>query len=98
MKDIDNLIKDYLNKGQDFGFSGVNEVHYEETIKEKNLTLEEYKIRCESIEKNLKEIEELIAPLLANLLKTANSPYIHWPNREKPVKELMKRFLEKTRI
>ena len=42
-------------------------------------------------------VEKLILPLLVNLYKTADEPYIHWPNRKQVVEEQIKKILTVTR-
>jgi hypothetical protein len=42
-------------------------------------------------------VEKLILPLLVNLYKTADEPYIHWPNRKPIVKEQIDKLLAITR-
>lgn len=42
-------------------------------------------------------LESIIIPLLNNLLKTADKPYIYWPNREETIQAQIKRVLEITR-
>ena len=53
------------------------------------------------LEGQLKEkmgsVEKLILPLLVNLYKTADEPYIHWPNRQPIVKEQIDKLLAITR-
>ena len=55
-----------------------------------NLTVEEYKER-------LAEVEKIIMPFLTNLLKTADQPYIHWPNRGPAIEKQMQKILKLTR-
>ena len=74
----------------DFGFTAVDEAEYEAVIAEKDETVEEYKAR-------LKEVEKLIMPFLTNLLKTANQPYIHWPNRGPIIEKQIQKILTLTR-
>lgn len=45
----------------------------------------------------LTEIEKLIMPLLVNLMKSADQPYIHWPNREAAVQSQIDKLLAITR-
>lgn len=45
----------------------------------------------------LKEVEKLVMPLLVNLMKSADQPYIHWPNREAAVQSQIDRLLAITR-
>jgi hypothetical protein len=75
---IQSIIDSYA-ASEDFGFSAVSEEEYNAVIIQKDETVEEYKAR-------LVQIEKLIMPFLTNLLKTADKPYINWPNR-KPILE-----------
>ena len=75
--DINKIIAEYGEN--DFGFSAVSEEEYNAVIAEMDETVEEYKAR-------LAQVEKLIMPFLTNLLKTADKPYINWPNR-KPIHE-----------
>ena len=75
--DINKIMAEYGDN--DFGFSAVSEEEYNAVINEKDETVENYKHR-------LAEVEKIIMPFLTNLLKTADKPYINWPNR-KPILE-----------
>ena len=86
----DKIINNYLSKGIDFGFTEIDTEEDQKEIHEKTLTIEELKGR-------LNEIEEIVMPLLANLLKTAKSPKINWPDREGPIKEMIDKILKLTR-
>ena len=39
------------------------------------------------------QLEEIIMPLLVNLLKTADKEYIHWPNRQAQVQGMIDKVL-----
>jgi hypothetical protein len=97
-KDIDSVIKSYLDKGHDFGFSSIDELPHEETLKEKTEQLKAADESVESLRARLKAAEDLIMPLLASLLKTSDQQYIKWPNREKPLKDLIDKFIGITRV
>jgi hypothetical protein len=86
--DINKIIKEYGD--YDFGFSAVDESEYESVIAEKDETVEEYKERLEQVEK-------IILPFLTNLYKTAEQPYIHWPNRGPVIEEQIQKILKLTR-
>lgn len=45
----------------------------------------------------LRQLEAIIIPLLNNLLKTADKPYIYWPNRKDIIETQIKKVLEITR-
>lgn len=85
-KTTEDIIKSYVNKEHDFGFTTIDEA--EEA--KKDLTIEDYKVRME-------KIEELIMPLLANLHSSAKNPTIYWPNRKEELEKKMKEFLSLTR-
>lgn len=86
--DINKIIAEYGNF--DFGFSTVSEEEYNAAINESEETVEEYKARLAAVEK-------LIMPFLANLLKTASQPYIHWPNRGPVLEAQIQKILSLTR-
>lgn len=86
--DINKIIAEYGD--QDFGFTAVDEAEYEAVIAEKDETVEEYKQR-------LDQVEKIIMPFLSNLLKTANQPYIHWPNRKVVLEQQIQKILTLTR-
>jgi hypothetical protein len=86
--DINKILAEYSD--DDFGFSAVDEVEYQAVIAEKDETVEEYKVR-------LQQVEKIIMPFLTNLYKTANQPYIHWPNRGPIIEKQMQKVLTLTR-
>jgi hypothetical protein len=86
--DINAIMAEYGE--EDFGFTAVDEAEYEAVIAEKDETVEEYKNR-------LQQVEKMIMPFLTNLLKTANQPYIHWPNRGPSIEKQIQKILTLTR-
>lgn len=86
--DLNKILAEYGDN--DFGFSAVNEAEYQAVIAEKEETAEEYKQR-------LAQVEKIIMPFLTNLYKTANQPYIHWPNRGPILETQMQKILALTR-
>jgi hypothetical protein len=86
--DINKILSEYDDN--DFGFSAVDEVEYQAVIAEKDETVEEYKER-------IKQLEKIIMPFLTNLYKTAEQPYIHWPNRGPIIEKQMQKILKLTR-
>lgn len=46
---------------------------------------------------NLKSLEQLIMPLLVNLMKNPEKEYIYWPNRTSKIQEQIDRVLALTR-
>ena len=85
---INDILKEYGE--DDFGFTAVDEAEYEAVIAEKDETVEEYKAR-------LQQVEKIIMPFLTNLYKSANQPYIHWPNRGPIIEKQMQKILSLTR-
>ena len=83
--DINKILSEYAD--DDFGFSAVDEVEYQAVIAEKDETVEEYKVR-------LQQVEKIIMPFLTNLYKTADQPYIHWPNRGPIIEKQMQKVLQ----
>jgi len=45
----------------------------------------------------LKELEQIIMPLLINLMKTPDKEYIYWPNRKEKIQEQIDKILAITR-
>lgn len=45
----------------------------------------------------IRTLEQIIVPLLNNLLKTSDKAYIHWPNRGPVIEEQLKKVLAITR-
>ena len=86
--DINKILSEYSDN--DFGFSAVDEVEYQAVIAEKDETVEEYKER-------IQQLEKIIMPFLTNLYKTADQPYIHWPNRGPIIEKQMQKILKLTR-
>ena len=58
--------------------------HYEDIDKHKDKLNKEY-------ERQMKEVEDLIIPLLNNLAKSSTNEYIYWPNR----REILEKHIEK---
>jgi len=86
--DINKIIAEYGDN--DFGFSVASKEEYNAVIAEKDETVEEYKTR-------LTQVEKLIMPFLTNLLKTADKPYINWPNRKPILEAQIQKILTLTR-
>ena len=49
------------------------------------------------VQANLKELEQLIMPLLVNLMKNPEKEYIYWPNRTAKIQEQIDKVLSLTR-
>ena len=86
--DINKIMAEYGD--DDFGFTTVDEAEYDAVIAEKDETVEEYKTR-------LAQVEKIIMPFLTNLLKTADKPYINWPNRKPILEAQIQKILTLTR-
>lgn len=92
--ELKDLISKY-KKAEDFGFVSETEETYAKQIETKSAQV------ADDINKNVQErfqkIEDLIMPLLVNLLETADKPRINWPNRKPVLEEKIKQLLELTR-
>jgi hypothetical protein len=60
------------------------------------LDAERVKLQQETTEK-LKALEELMVPLLVNLMKNPEKEYIYWPNRKDKIQEQIDKVLKLTR-
>ena len=49
------------------------------------------------VKTNLKELEQLIMPLLVNLMKNPEKEYIYWPNRTAKIQDQIDKVLALTR-
>jgi hypothetical protein len=49
------------------------------------------------VKENLKTLEQLIMPLLVNLMKNPEKEYIYWPNRTAKIQEQIDKVLSLTR-
>ena len=49
------------------------------------------------VKTNLKELEQLIVPLLVNLMKNPEKEYIYWPNRKEKIQDQIDKVLSLTR-
>lgn len=70
-----------------------------EQIGTPNLDTDEYKVLIEKdVREKLKKVEAMVMPLLANLLKDAETKeYIKWPNRRPIIESFIEKFLAVTR-
>ena len=65
---------------------------------EGKLGLDAEKEKLESeVKGKLVELEQLIMPLLVNLMKNPDKEYIYWPNRKDKIQEQIDRVLKLTR-
>jgi hypothetical protein len=60
------------------------------------LDAEKEKLETE-VKSKLVELEQLIMPLLVNLMKNPDKEYIYWPNRQDKIQEQIDRVLKLTR-
>lgn len=92
---LNDIINIYMKNGKDFGFSSSEDStpiikRYEESASNWQQRANEYASRLHAVEK-------LIAPLLVNLIKSADKPNIYWPDREEQVKKILDELLSHTR-
>jgi len=85
-----NVLKQYENIGDDFGFSAVSEEEYNSAINKTAETADDYKTR-------LQEVEKLMIPFLQKLYATADKEYIYWPNRKTAIEGQINKILKLTR-
>lgn len=52
---------------------------------------------AKSIDLRMERIEQLVLPLIENLIKTSDTPTIHWPNRRPMLEKLLSDLKEITR-
>lgn len=76
--------------GNDFGFTMVDENYIAkqyglQPTTESEQLQRDIKILKEQYQKDLKALENLMLPLLRNLLKNPEKEYILWKDREKPI-------------
>lgn len=87
--------------GNDFGFTMVDENYIAkqyglQPTTESEQLRRDIKILKEQYQKDLKALENLILPLLRNLLKNPEKEYILWKDREKPIQAQIAKILEIT--
>ena len=88
--DAQNILKQYQNAEDDFGFSAVSEEEYNSVINKSAETADDYKTRLE-------EVEKLIVPFLQKLYATSDKEYIYWPNRKPIIETQLNKILKLTR-
>ena len=81
-----NTLEEKLNQ-----VLAVAEKKYDDRLAEKESELEEIN------QKKFRDIEQFTLPLLYNLAKSSDEPYIHWPNRKEIVESQIKKIMEITR-
>ena len=99
--------EEYMNF--DFGFTGVSEADYKNQITnveqkaktEAEYTVKQIEAQKDKVEADLNEkiqdLEQIIMPLLVNLLKTSDKEYIYWPKRKEIVQGQIDKVLSITR-
>ena len=87
---VQNILKQYDDFSDDFGFSAVSEAEYNSVINKSAETADDYKER-------LGEVEKLIIPFLNKLYNTADKEYIYWPNRKQLIESQINKILKLTR-
>ena len=84
--------KEYLDNSWDFGFTAVDE----ETVATPLVT--DVKSTADDVTKaKLHAVEQLIMPLLVNLMKNPEKDYIHWPGRTTMIEKQIDKILAVTR-
>jgi len=64
---------------------------YEDRLQEKSLSLDSEN------QNKFEKIERMIIPLLQNLAKSSDEPYIYWPKRKEIIEQQIERILKLTR-
>jgi hypothetical protein len=84
--------KEYIDNSWDFGFTAVDEetVATPMVVDVKSTVDEETRL-------TLHKLEQLIMPLLVNLMKNPDKDYIHWPNRTPMIEKQIDKILAITR-
>lgn len=84
---------EYLDDSFDFGFTAVDE----DAITSPVVT-EAYSTAEEEYKAKLRTVEQLIIPLLVNLMKNPDKDYIKWPNRGPQIQKQIDKILAITRV
>lgn len=74
-----------MNDEFDFGFTAVD---FDPTA---------VQAEVDTTKGKLQQVEQLIMPLLNNLMKNPEKEYIHWPNRQAIIKKQIDKILSITR-
>ena len=64
---------------------------YEDRLQEKSLEMDS------ANQNKFERLEKMIIPLLQNLAKSSDEPYIYWPKRKEIIESQIERFLKLTR-
>ena len=88
----------------DFGFSAVNDEEYKakttEVEKKIDSAIKEISYKKEYLEEkyivDMGKVEQLILPLLYNLMKNPDKDYIYWPKREEIITKQIEKIKDVT--
>jgi hypothetical protein len=83
---------EYLDDSFDFGFTAVDEEFITSPVLTETYTTVEAEYKAK-----LKAVEQLIIPLLVNLMKNPEKDYIKWPNRTAQIQKQIDKILAITR-
>ena len=83
---------EYLDDSFDFGFTAVDEEAITSPVLTETYTTVEGEYKAK-----LKAVEQLIIPLLVNLMKNPDKDYIKWPNRAPQIQKQIDKILSITR-
>ena len=83
---------EYLDDSWDFGFTAVDEDAITSPVLTETYTTVEGEYKAK-----LKAVEQLIIPLLVNLMKNPEKDYIKWPNRSQQIQKQIDKILAITR-
>jgi len=84
---------EYLDDSFDFGFTAVDEEAITTPVLNETYTTVEGEYKAK-----LKAVEQLIIPLLVNLMKNPDKDYIKWPNRGPQIQKQIDKILSITRV
>jgi hypothetical protein len=99
LSDFDKILKEYKDTSNDFGFSAVSEVEYNEAITKaaKDAEYEASSLTADNYRSQLLELEKMIIPFLQKLHSTGDKEYIYWPNRKPAIEKQIEQILKLTR-
>jgi len=89
---MSNIPPEYLDDSFDFGFTAVDEEAITSPVLNETYTTVEGEYKAK-----LKAVEQLIIPLLVNLMKNPDKDYIKWPNRSPQIQKQIDKILSITR-
>lgn len=102
--DLDKIISEYAQTGEDFGFTEMSEVSFEQEVQKEveeeveKAVVETQQVSLQHAQEQLQAVEKLILPFLIRLMN-AKEVYIKWPHevREPVIKAQIEKILEITR-